>query len=100
MQSLKRAGLACVLTMIICASAVLLAQQFQGSFTGTVTDPSGAAVPGVTLTATETDQGYSRSVVTKDDGSFEILLLPPGNYRWTASKSGFEKTSQAPWPLR
>jgi Carboxypeptidase regulatory-like domain len=99
MLSLKRAGLACVLTMVVCIGSALIAQQFQGSFTGTVSDSSGASVPGVTVTATEADQGYSRSAVTKDAGSYEIPLLPPGNYRLTAAKRGFENISQGPMAL-
>jgi hypothetical protein len=75
------------------------AQTFQGSFAGTVTDPTGAVIPGVTMTAVEVGKGLSRSAVTLDDGTYEIALLQPGHYRLTAEKAGFEKSSQSPIEL-
>lgn len=86
---------------IILAGGVISAwgQQFQGSFTGTVADPSGAVVPEVAVTAAEEEKGFSRSTITQADGSYEIPLLPPGHYRLTAEKSGFEKSSQGPIEL-
>jgi hypothetical protein len=94
-----QAGLACSLVLLAGCTLSVWAQQFQGSFTGTVTDTSGAVVPGATITAIEVDKGFSRTVLTLDDGSFEIPLLPPGRYRLTAEKSGFEKTTQGPLEL-
>ncbi len=75
------------------------AQTFQGSLTGTVTDPTGAVIPGVTVTAVEQDRGFRRRSVTLDDGTYKIALLPPGRYALTAEKEGFEKTSQGPIKL-
>lgn len=72
------------------------AQTFEGSFTGTVTDPSGAVIPGAVVTALEQDKGYARAAVTGRDGNYEIPLLPPGQYRLTVEKSGFEKAVQGP----
>jgi Carboxypeptidase regulatory-like domain/TonB dependent receptor len=72
------------------------AQTFQGSFTGTVSDPSGAVIPGATVVAFEQDKGYARGAVTGRDGNYEIPLLPPGEYRLTVEKSGFEKAVQGP----
>ena len=84
--------------MALCVSQSLgmRAQQVQGSFTGTVTDQSGALVPGVTVTAMEVDTGASRSTVTLQDGSYTIPLLQPGRYRLMADKAGFEKAIQGP----
>ncbi len=75
------------------------AQQVQGSFTGTVTDPSGAVVPDVTITAMQEGTGFSRSATSLSDGSYEIPLLPPGTYKLTAEKAGFEKSVQGPIEL-
>src|SRR5439155_27374906 len=73
-----------------------LSQQFQGSFTGAVTDASGAAVPGAIVTAIEKATGLSRSVATVKDGSYEVRLLPPAQYRLTAEARGFDKASEDP----
>ncbi len=73
----------------------ILAQTFQGSFSGTVTDPTGAVIPGVKIIAQEGGKSLSRSAVTLEDGTYEIALLPPGHYRLTAEREGFERTSQA-----
>ncbi|HKS97083.1 MAG TPA: carboxypeptidase-like regulatory domain-containing protein, partial [Terriglobia bacterium] len=72
------------------------AQTFQGSFAGTVTDSSGAVIPQASVTAAEQDTGLVRRTQTLADGSYEIVLLPPGRYRLTAGKEGFEKTARGP----
>jgi len=74
----------------------LRAQTFQGSFTGTIADPSGAVVPGANVTAVEQDKGFTRSAVTDRDGTYKIPLLPPGQYRLTVEKSGFQKAAEGP----
>jgi hypothetical protein len=88
-----------VLVLAVWCSIPAQAQQFQGSFTGTVTDASGAIVPGATVTAVDVDKGFTRSVSTLGDGSFELPLLPPGRYRLGVEKAGFEKTTQGPMEL-
>lgn len=75
------------------------AQTFQGSFTGIVTDPSGALIPGATVTVEEIGTGLVRQAVTHDDGLFSIALLPPGQYRVSVEKTGFEKAIQGPVAL-
>lgn len=94
MRHVHRASLTCLLVLLAGWSVSAWAQQFQGSLAGTVTDPSGGVIPGVTVTAVEQDMGFTRSSVTLDDGSYEIPLLPPGHYRLSAEKAGFEKTTQ------
>ena len=61
-----------------------------GAITGTVTDPSSAAIPGVTLTATEKATGATRTAVTDANGSYRISLLPPGEYALQFSAPGFK----------
>ncbi|MGD0694320.1 MAG: carboxypeptidase-like regulatory domain-containing protein [Terriglobia bacterium] len=81
--------------MLASAKVPAFGQTFQGSITGMVSDPTGAAVPGVLVTAIELNRGFSRSATTLDDGTYDITLLPPGTYRLAAEKKGFEKTSQS-----
>jgi hypothetical protein len=63
------------------------------AITGTVKDPSGGAIAGVEVTATQTATNEKRSATTGKDGSYVISLLPIGDYDVTAAISGF-KTEQ------
>ncbi len=72
-----------VVSFLLSASLVL-AQTFRGGIDGTITDSSGAAVPGVTVTATSSDTGLTRSVQTSDTGEFNFPELPLGMYKVTA----------------
>jgi len=67
-----------------------------GALTGTVTDPSGAVVPSVTVTATNTGNGQARTAQTGSDGSFTIGLLPPGAYKVRFSAPGFKTSEVGP----
>ncbi|WP_031496225.1 TonB-dependent receptor [Bryobacter aggregatus] len=77
--------------------AVLLAlcvpawTQNLGSIRGTITDPSGAAVPGVSVTALNVNTGLKQSVNTGTDGSYSILYLPVGDYRVGTERAGFRR---------
>ena len=76
------------LLMLLAASA-LIAQTGGASLGGRVTDESGAALPGVTVTATNNATGFNRSAVTGSDGSYRFPSLPVGTYSVTADLSGF-----------
>ena len=96
MRRVAQGGLCTILALLVGQYVGLRAQQVQGNFTGTVRDQSGALIPGVAVTAKEIDTGLARSSVTQEDGSYTIPLLPPGQYRLSAEKAGFEKTIQGP----
>ena len=66
----------------------------QGSIQGTVTDPSGAAVPGADLTATNTQTGISVTSMSDADGLYTFLVVPVGTYTVVARKSGFATVTQ------
>lgn len=59
------------------------------SLTGAAKDQTGAIIPGVTITAKNTDTGLARTVTTNDDGAYVIAVLPPGTYEVTAEFTGF-----------
>jgi len=63
--------------------------QSGSALSGNVVDGSGSAVPGVTVTATNTQTGVTRTTVTGADGAYRFLSLPPGTYKVTAELSGF-----------
>lgn len=68
------------------------AQITTATIVGTISDPSGAAVPNATVTAKSVDTGLTRNVTTGDDGSFRIEFLPVGNYTLeVTATSGFKK---------
>ena len=58
---------------------------------GSVLDPSAAAVPAATVTVISLERGFTKTVVTGDDGTYQIPLLPPGVYRVEVVREGFEK---------
>jgi hypothetical protein len=70
-----------------------------GSIEGLVTDSTGAAVPGVTVTATR-QGGRSMSATSNDEGVFRLVNIEPGNYTVTVeSTKGFGKFEQANVPV-
>src|SRR5436190_19284324 len=74
--------------LILLAGATAWAQA-TAQMTGTVRDESGAVLPGVTVTLTQTDTGFTRTVVTGDGGTYAMPNLPTGRYRLDASLQGF-----------
>ncbi len=82
-----------LLLIIGCISPLSLFAQASGSLSGRVADASGAALPGVTLRATDDATGFSRSVVTQTDGTYKFQALPPGTYSVIAELSGFATTT-------
>ena len=79
-----------ILAGVLAMAPVALAQLATGSITGVVTDPSGAAVVGAKVTATNIAQGVSFTVVTNDSGVYNIPKLIPGTYEVKATATGFE----------
>ena len=100
MTSLKRAsGLLLVLALVLGLQAVAYAQTGAASITGLVTDQSGAAVPGVTVVATNQATNVEYTAVTNATGSYDILSVPVGRYVVKAALSGFKTTSTRPITL-
>ena len=66
------------------------AQTTTAQVSGQVTDSTGAAVPQASVTITNVNTGVSQKVETSGTGYYVIPLLPPGNYKLTVEKQGFE----------
>ena len=79
---------------LLLAAAPAFAQVGTGTILGQVTDPTGAVVPGATVTATNVDTTFTRSGTSNAQGSYRFPAMPVGNYRIEVSKQGF-KTVQA-----
>ncbi len=88
-QSLMVVG-ACVLLF---GADPVFGQQ-RGSITGRVVDAAGLAMPGATVTVTEQNTGYTRTVVTAETGGYQIPNLDPGTYTIAVEMSGFATTKQ------
>src|SRR5438874_8709401 len=63
--------------------------QSTAQVSGTVKDQTGAVLPGVEVTATQTDTGLKRSAITDETGSYILTNLPIGPYRLEAALPGF-----------
>ena len=74
--------------------ALAQSQAINGSIEGTVKDTSGAALPGVTVTITNTDTGAQRVVVSGGEGTYRAPLLSLGTYDVVAELQGFKKVEQ------
>ena len=62
-----------------------------GTLTGTVTDPSGAVIPGASITITDLSTKVQRSTTSTKDGLYVLPDVPPGTYSVSAAKAGFAK---------
>jgi len=95
MQSRTTIWLTAFLCILICAAGFAQSTNTTtGGINGRITDNTGAGLPGVTVTATNTETGLSRSTVTENDGTYSLSLLPPGKYRVDAELSGLGKAAQ------
>ncbi len=67
---------------------LLIGQFTTASLSGTVVDPSGAAIPGAKVTVQNTDTGFTQSVSAGPAGDYLFTRLPIGNYKLTVEKQG------------
>jgi hypothetical protein len=87
---LIHASVAALLALALACPQPAAAQTNQGEIRGTVTDASGAVVPGVTITVTSLETGFKRSVTSDDTGGYVVLHLEPGSYQVVGELSGFK----------
>src|SRR5215471_17461678 len=85
----RLAGVVVSLSLLLAAKGFGQAAAINGEIAGTVTDPSGAAVAGAAVSATNVDTGYKQSVKTADTGLYRLTLLPLGNYAIEVQAAGF-----------
>src|SRR6185437_15551006 len=84
------AALAALALLVFLPIKSVRAQAVTGTISGTVTDQTGAVVPGATVVATDTATGVNTTASSNSDGVFSFPKLPIGTYDVTASKSGFQ----------
>ena len=88
------------LCIALCAAAVAYGQSVRGTILGTVTDASGAVVPGAKVTAQHTATGLTRTELTNNDGEYSIPQLPVGQYSLTVEHANFKKNERSNIELR
>lgn len=80
-------GIASVI-MLACA-VVANAQSNSGTISGAITDPTGAVIPGATVTISNSVSGYTRTQTTDSAGHFQFVNVPFNPYQLTVSNTGF-----------
>ena len=82
--------LAFICLLMLCAPYLLAQTAGTGAISGTVTDPAGAVVPRVSVTAVRAETGETRTTTTDANGAFRFSLLLPGRYQIKFSVVGFK----------
>jgi hypothetical protein len=77
--------------LLLALLAVPAHAQYGASLQGTVADPTGALIPGATLTLTDTETGRTLTTQSNSTGTFVFSALAPSLYRLEASRDGFKK---------
>jgi hypothetical protein len=87
--------------LLICLAGPAFSQSRNtGEIRGTVTDPSGAAVPNATVTVTNVDTGVTTVFTTNSDGIYDTVSTQAGNYNITFTAPGFKKLVRGPFTLQ
>lgn len=85
--------------LVVGTASLLAAQAFgqttTGTILGTVKDSTGAVLPGVTVTATNTGTGFARSAASDAEGAYALRLLPLGEYKVEATLQNFKTFAQS-----
>src|SRR5712691_11424197 len=90
LRVLGRAAITTLSLVILFGGRSLLGQTTTGSIVGNVKDPSGAVLPGATITVTNEATNVSRDVTTSQTGDFIVANLLPATYSVTAKLAGFK----------
>lgn len=79
------------ISLLLLSVSALLAQTDRGTITGTMSDASGAVIPGVTVVATNSQTGARYETISTETGNYVLAQLPAGIYELTAELAGFKK---------
>lgn len=86
--------------LFLLSASLVFAQGERGALNGTITDASGAAIPGATVIVKEVKTGVETPTTTTDAGVYRSPYLPPGMYQVTVSKTGFRSAAVSNIELR
>lgn len=90
---MKRLQFCLAVFAVLALTLSAFAQVQNGQFSGTVTDPSGAALPNAKVTVIETSTNLTVSATTNASGNYTVKELPIGTYKLTAEAAGFKTVS-------
>ena len=94
---MRKASLFGFCCFAVCAAGIGHAQSTNaGDLRGSVTDQSGALLPGVTVTVLNVDTGVSKDYVSNRDGLYDTSSIVTGRYKITFTKDGFDKLVRGP----
>jgi len=82
-------------SLLVLFAQTASAQVLYGSIVGSVSDPTGAAVPGATITATNKQSGIQRQTTSNDSGGYTFAAVTPGSYEVKITKDGFRAGTDA-----
>src|ERR1035437_773459 len=77
--------------VFLATAAVAYSQISTGTITGTIIDPSGAAIPGVQVTIVQTETNFESRATANSEGIYRVQSLLPGTYRITFEAAGFKR---------
>ncbi|MDQ2833152.1 MAG: carboxypeptidase regulatory-like domain-containing protein [Acidobacteriota bacterium] len=89
----RKIPVAAIVLLLLASPLPLLAQAVSATLLGTVTDSTGAAIPGVKVTATATATGELHESVTNESGNYTFPDLQPGTYTVSVEAKGFKKST-------
>ena len=95
----KFAMLAAAISLSMLLAQTVAAQFTSGTILGTVTDPSGAAIPGASVVATNQDNGFVRSTTTDAAGNYVLANMPLGRYKVKVEAANFKTGVSSPFTL-
>src|SRR5712691_3500142 len=82
--------------LLACGTAFSQSQISAGDIKGTVTDSTGAVLPGASVTVTNIETGVERSLVTDSTGNFRFFLVPPAEYELKVQLASFSTYTRRP----
>src|SRR5262245_13019158 len=88
---MRGTGIVSVFVGLLFCEVVCFAQEgINATLSGTVSDPTGALIPGVEVTAKNTATGVTSTTLTNESGTYRFPSLQPGSYEATAKLTGFQ----------
>jgi len=96
MKGLRGALIVAAVGLLLMPSlASAQATAITGQIQGAIVDASGGALPGVSVTGTNVETGFTRTAVSDDGGRYQLALMPVGTYTLTSELSGFAKVARS-----